>query len=375
MKSLLWITDSSLQEAILCTRDGQQVKEITINLNVEDLRKIECDELIVFLPANYINAKSFSSDTNNKEKRLAIFIAEFGHEIVDSPNELSFRYSKENKCFYWLKIKILEDLFAKLASLDMKITLLPDFFLLPPGETNPVPVLDRLLIRLKNGEGYSLEHNQLQHFKELFSNDDSINLSFDSITWIKSLAKKNFLRFIGNFFTAKAIDINFYNNPYSIAKFLFWLGLTKKKALLMCAMLIFSWIFLSIESIYLQKNISQTIEDTKKIFIEVNPKFTKLINTKAQIDQLVGQPNNTVPQTTANKKLLSEILPFLSTLNVSSLIYKPKSNEISLTINNISSFELGILTEAAKLKALKLNTDRLIIDSAGNFSGEVNVFL
>ena len=374
MRNLLWLTDVSMQDGILCFRDGLDIKQTPVKIEVNTLQKIECDELVVFIPSNHLNSQHFSTDVKNAEKRLAVFVSEFGHEILDSPNELTFRYSEKDSCFYWLKTDVFKDLFATFASLDMKIILLPDFFLLPPGESCAISARDRLLVKLKNGEGYSLAISESDYLKKIFSEEDLIDLSINPKHLTQSQSEKNFFDLVVYHFDAVNYDINFYNNSFSISKILFWLGLAKKNALAMVGMLISALLFLSVETWFLQNNISNTIKDTENIFLEVNPKFTRLINARAQIDQIVGQ-SNFVPISTIDSQSLRSALALVSNLNVSAITYKPKLNQISLFFTQINNTELSFLTEAIKIKKLELDTTKLSLGNDGNYSGEVYVYL
>ena len=374
MRNLLWLTDASMQDGILCFQEGQEIKRTPIKIEANTLQQIQCDELVVFIPSNHLNSQHFSNDLKNAEKRLAVFISEFGHEILDSPNQLTFRYSEKDSCFYWLKTDVFKDLFAKLASLDMKIILLPDFFFITRGDSSAINVQDRLLVRLKNGEGYSLAISESDYLNKIFPEIDYSNLSFKKGSLTKLQSEQNFIELAKHHFDSATYDINFYNNSFSIHKLLFWLELPKKYALVMAGMLLSALLFLSIESWILQKNISNTIKDTESIFLEVNPRFTKLINARAQIDQIVGNSRANISPD-IDLQFLSEFMQLISTLDISSLVYKPNLNQVSLSFSKISSFELDVITQAIKLKKFKLDTSKLTVDDMGNFSGEVNVFL
>ena len=374
MRNLLWLTDASMQDGILCFQEGQEIKRTPIKIEANTLQQIQCDELVVFIPSNHLNSQHFLTDLKNAEKRLAVFISEFGHEILDSPNQLTFRYSEKDSCFYWLKTDVFKDLFAKLASLDMKIILLPDFFFITRGDSSAINVQDRLLVRLKNGEGYSLAISESDYLNKIFPEIDLSNLSFKKGSLTKLQSEQNFIELAKHHFDASTYDINFYNNSFSIHKLLFWLELPKKYALVMAGMLLSALLFLSIESWILQKNISNTIKDTESIFLEVNPRFTKLINARAQIDQIVGNSRANISPD-IDLQFLSEFMQLISTLDISSLVYKPNLNQIGLSFSKISSFELEVITQAIKLKKFKLDTSKLTVDDMGNFSGEVNVFL
>lgn len=374
MRNLLWLTDASMQDGILCFQEGQEIKQTPIKIEANTFQQIQCDELVVFIPSNHLNSQHFSNDLKNAEKRLAVFISEFGHEILDSPNQLTFRYSEKDSCFYWLKTDVFKDLFAKLASLDMKIILLPDFFFITRGDSSAINVQDRLLVRLKNGEGYSLAISESDYLNKIFPEIDLSNLSFKKGSLTKLQSEQNFIELAKHHFDTSTYDINFYNNSFSIHKLLFWLELPKKYALVMAGMLLSALLFLSIESWILQKNISNTIKDTESIFLEVNPRFTKLINARAQIDQIVGNSRANISPD-IDLQFLSEFMQLISTLDISSLVYKPNLNQVSLSFSKISSFELDVITQAIKLKKFKLDTSNLTVDDMGNFSGEVNVFL
>lgn len=374
MRNLLWLTDASMQDGILCFQEGQEIKQTPIKIEANTFQQIQCDELVVFIPSNHLNSQHFSNDLKNAEKRLAVFISEFGHEILDSPNQLTFRYSEKDSCFYWLKTDVFKDLFAKLASLDMKIILLPDFFFITRGDSSAINVQDRLLVRLKNGEGYSLAISESDYLNKIFPEIDLSNLSFKKGSLTRLQSEQNFIELAKHHFDTATYDINFYNNSFSIHKLLFWLELPKKYALVMAGMLLSALLFLSIESWILQNNISNTIKDTESIFLEVNPRFTKLINARAQIDQIVGNSRANISPNT-DLQFLSEFMQLISTLDISSLVYKPNLNQVSLSFSKISSFELDVITQAIKLKKFKLDTSNLTVDDMGNFSGEVNVFL
>ena len=363
-----------MQDGILCFQDGRNIKQTPLKIEANELQTIQCDELIVFIPSIHLNSQHFSTDLKNAEKRLAVFVSEFGHEILDSPNQLTFRYSEKDSCFYWLKTNVFEDLFAIFASLDMKIIFLPDFFLLPHGESCAISARDRLLVRLKNGEGYSLALSESDYLKKIFSEEDLINLSIDPEHLTKSQSEKNFNELVDQHFHAVNYDINFYKNSFSISKILFWLGLGKKYALAMLGMLISALLFLSVETRLLQNNISNTIKDTENIFLEINPKFTKLVNTRAQIDQIVGQ-SNLAPISTIDIQSLRGALALVTNLNVSAITYTPKLNQITLLFTQINNIELSLLTEAIKIKRLELDATKLSLGKDGNYAGEVYVNL
>lgn len=374
MRNLLWLTDASMQDGILCFQDGRNIKQTPLKIEADELQTIQCDELIVFIPSIHLNSQHFSTDLKNAEKRLAVFVSEFGHEILDSPNQLTFRYSEMDSCFYWLKTHVFEDLFAIFASLDMKIIFLPDFFLLPHGESCAISARDRLLVRLKNGEGYSLALDESDYLKKIFSEENLINLSIVPEHLTKSQSEKNFNELVDQHFHAANYDINFYKNSFSISKILFWLGLDKKYALAMLGMLISALLFLSVETWLLHNNISNTIKDTENIFLEINPKFTKLVNTRAQIDQIVGQ-SNLAPISTIDIQSLRGALALVTNLDVSAITYTPKLNQITLLFTQINNIELSLLTEAIKIKKLELDATKLSLGKDGNYAGEVYVNL
>ena len=102
--------------------------------------------------------------------------------------------------------------------------------------------------------------------------------------------------------------------------------------------------------------------------------FTRLINARAQIDQIVGQ-SNLVPISTIDSQSLRSALALVSNLNVSAITYKPKLNQISLFFTQINNIELSFLTEAIKLKKLEFDITKLSLGNDGNYTGEVYVYL
>lgn len=374
MKNILWLKDFLTEEGTLYKYQQGILQSQEIKLDQAFLGGLTCDELIVLFPSELTNSRAFTSPATNEEKRLAIFLSQFGHEIIDEPSELYFHYSKTGSCYYWAKTHALNNLFIKLDALDIKVIALPDFFLLPAGQTSAIIIEDRILIRLSNGEGFALSVAELGYIETFFSKDVLAQLALTPNTKAFGKNDKRVLEELDANLILDGLDVNFYRNPLTISRILHWLHLSKKQALAMAGVLLLSYIFLSFESWNLKNNIAITKADTEKIFSEINPSFSKLVNAKAQIDNLLGE---VVPpkQDVILKENLRKISTLLSAFNIPKLTYKPSLGTVTVTLNQMNSINLNLLKQAVASFNFKIDISNLTADASGYYSGEVHVYL
>ena len=120
---------------------------------------------------------------------------------------------------------------------------------------------------------------------------------------------------------------------------------------------------LPILTLSVQKSIIDSYKDnTVKIFQELNPNFVRLVNPRAQIDDLTKN----VPFTTQPPSENLEFLPYVEKLTDSS-IKKIKINLSKKTINvsleNLSSLKMRALTELMTQFSITIDSTNLVEES------------
>ena len=162
--------------------------------------------------------------------------------------------------------------------LNNKIFLIPEYFLL--GETDTgvsVYTKHKSLIKSSDGRGFSIPNEHSDSFLESIAIDDLEEKSGDLEELQKQFLASN-----------DSSSINFLEFRPTIANVLNKLMITQRDVIAL------STIFLIMVSFpFIQKNILQSqIDDYKNetliIFKTLNPSFNRVINARAQIDQLLA---------------------------------------------------------------------------------------
>ena len=258
---------------------NKKIEEEEISLN--DLRDNIDPTSIIYLLLDSSKISTFNfkkEESETKEKYEARFFADNEDFLVnDISNQKFFSYSENNNDLVFLiDKKYYEKIQNELSKLNNKIFLIPEYFLLTETNTNvSVNTQNKLLIKLSDGRGFSIPKEQSHSFLVSIAIDDMEEKSED----LEDLQEQ--------FLASNDPTINLFKFKPTIANILNKLFITKRDVVALSA------IFLVIVSFpFIQKNILQIqIDDYKKetllIFKTLNPNFNRVVNARAQIDQLL----------------------------------------------------------------------------------------
>lgn len=281
MKQYIISTIFSSKKLNLVYFEGnKKIKEEEITLN--DLRSnIDTASIIYFLlDSSKISTFNFKKEeSETKEKYEARFFADKEDILVnDISNQKFFSFSENNNDLVFLIDKeYYENIQNELSKLNNKIFLIPEYFLLSEKDKDlSIKTKNKLLIKLSDGRGFSLPKEHSDSFLESIAIDHLDEKSGD----LENLQQQ--------FLASNDPSINFFKFRPTIANVLNKLMITKKDVVLLSAFLLIIVSFPFIQKNILQNQIDNYKKETLIIFKTLIPNFNRVINARAQIDQLLA---------------------------------------------------------------------------------------
>ena len=262
----------------VCFEDNKKIKEEEISLN--DLRNNIDTASIIYLLLDSSKISTFNfkkEESETKEKYEARFFADKEDILVnDISNQKFFSFSEDNNDLVFLIDKeYYENIQNELSKLNNKIFLVTEYFLLSETDRDiSVTTKNKLLIKLSDGRGFSLPKEHSDSFLE------SIAIDIEKKSGDLEDLQKQFL-------ASNDSSINLFKFRPTIANVLNKLMMTKKDVVLLSVILLIIVSFPFIQKNILQNQIDNYKKETLLIFKTLNPSFNRLINARAQIDQLL----------------------------------------------------------------------------------------
>ena len=270
---------SSMKLNLVCFEGNTKIKEEEISLS--DLKNnIDAASIIYFLlDSSKISTFNFKKEeSENKEKYEARFFADKEDFLVnDISNQKFFCFSENNNDLVFLIDKqYYENIQNELSKLNNRIFLIPEYFLLSGTDIDvSVNTKNKLLIKLSDGRGFSIPKEQSDSFLESIAIDDLEEKSLD----LEDLQEQ--------FLASNDSTINFFKFRVTLANVLNRLMITQRDVLALSAIFLIMVSFPFIQKNILQSQIDDYKKETLMIFKTLNPSFNRVINARAQIDQLL----------------------------------------------------------------------------------------
>ena len=114
----------------------------------------------------------------------------------------------------------------------------------------------------------------------------------------------------------------------------------------------------------LLSSITSYQSSTMEIFRQLNPNFTRLVNPKAQIDDLTRE----VPLQNANPIQNLEALSYIERLadeSIEKIDIDLMQRSVSVTVQNLPSYKLALMQEAIKIGSASIDSKGLLENSNG----------
>ena len=382
MKTRYIFTDSSLETIYdSFVVEGDQVHQTMIS----DLQEINTDKSIrkniIFFNSEFLNSCSLNEfDKSDDDKLLkAKFFSSHVDQLLLNPSELTFFPSSIDNIGIWGESCYLDKLKSKTFNL-RKSFFIPDYLLFFEQKNVVANLGSHYSLRLEDGRGYSGHQQKINALLEsniqILNDLDVLDASPKQLECLQnlehSLYKFDLSSQVHNFHTNHSSQLNILKTPLNINRLLYLdvigVGEFRNFAIpLLIALLLSISINVTIES---QNELVS--KETKQLFSNLGNQSVRLINPKAQIDQLVSEL-----QITDNKSQFDiKALDFLYNYPVDEL----ESIEVNLDeqfttlyLDGLSSEKLLILVNL--LNSSGLSTEENFVEAQNKLKGSIKVFL
>lgn len=382
MKTRYIFTDSSLETI----HNSFMVDNNTIHkTTVSDISEINNDKSVsknvIFFNAEFLNSCSLNGyDKSDKAALLkAKFFSLHDDQLLQNPSELSFFSSFSDNIGIWGESKQINELKNKTSNL-RKCFFMPDYLIFFEKKNVIANFGSHYSLRLADGRGYC-GHAQkinalLKSNAEILKKLDAIDVSSEELEFLKdldhSLNNLDLSSLVQKFHFHHSSSLNILKTPFNFNRLLSldvisMADFRKFAILLLTTFLISFSINTTIESRY--KLFS---EQTRLLLSSLGNQSVRLINPKAQIDQLINGLKISNNQNYFDDRVLS----LFDTFQVDELDKIEVNLDAKIAIlylDGLSSQKLNIIRNL--LKSLGLQTEENFAQVQNQFNGSIKVYL
>ena len=382
MKTRYIFTDSSLETIYNSfVVESDEIHETMIS----DLQEINEDKSIrkniIFFNSEFLNSCSLNEYNKSDNDKLlkAKFFSSHVDQLLLNPSELSFFSSSIDNIGIWGESCYLDELKNKTLNL-RKSFFIPDYLLFFEQKNVVANLGSHYLLRLEDGRGYSGQQQKINALLEsniqILNDLDVLDVSPMELECLQnlehSLNEFDLSSQVYNFHTNHSSQLNILKTPLNINRLLF-LDVISVGEFRNFAIPLLTTFLLSISiNITIESQNKLVSKETKQLFSNLGNQSVRLINPKAQIDQLISEL-----QILDNKsKFNFKILDFLNNYQLDEL----ESIEVNLDeqfttlyLDGLSSEKLMILINL--LNSSGLSTEENFAEVQNKLKGSIKVFL
>ena len=371
MKTRYIFTDSSLETIY---NSFVIENETILKTNINDLDEINKDKSIgkniIFFNAEALN--SCSLDEYDKSDKAELLKAKFfsGHDdqLLLNPSDLTFFSSFEDNIGIWGDSNYLDALKQK--TLDLRKSIfLPDYLLFFERKNIVVNLGSHYCFRLKDGRGYSGHYQKinalLKSNSKILDGLETRDVTTEELVFLQNLNhtsdELDLISLVKKYHLHHLSSLNLLKSPFNIGRLLS-LDLISFPDFKKFASLIFATFLVSLLiNATLKSQYEAVTKETKQIFLNLGNNSSRLVNPKAQIDQLV----NGLKISDNQNYLDSRILNFLDNYQITEL----KGIEINIDDKFSVIYLESLSSQKLKIIMSFLSSSNLIVEE--NFT-EVN---
>ena len=380
MKTRYIFTDSSLETIY---NSFVIENETILKTNISDLDEINSDKSIgkniIFFNAEALN--SCSLDEYDKSDKAELLKAKFfsGHDdqLLLNPSDLTFFSSFEDNIGIWGDSNYLDVLKQK--TLDLRKSIfLPDYLLFFERKNIVVNLGSHYCFRLKDGRGYSGHYQKinalLRSNTKILDGLETRDIVTEELVFLQNLNhtsdELDLISLVKKYHLHHLSSLNLLKSPFNIGRllsldFISFPDFKKFASLIFATFLVSLLINATLKSQY-----ESATKETKQLFLNLGNNSSRLVNPKAQIDQLVKGLKISDNQ----NYLDSRILNFLDNYQITEL----KGIEINIDdkfsviyLESLSSQKLNIIMSF--LSSSNLIVEENFTEVNNQFNGSIKV--
>ena len=371
MKTRYIFTDSNLETIY---NSFVIENETILKTNISELDEINDDKSIgkniIFFNAEALN--SCSLDEYDKSDKAELLKAKFfsGHDdqLLLNPSDLTFFSSFEDNIGIWGDSNYLDGLKQK--TLDLRKSIfLPDYLLFFERKNIVVNLGSHYCFRLKDGRGYSGHYQKinalLKSNTKILDGLETRDVVTEELVFLQNLNhtsdELDLISLVKKYHLHHLSSLNLLKSPFNIGRLLS-LDLISFPDFKKFASLIFATFLVSLLiNATFKSQYESVTKETKQLFLNLGNNSSRLVNPKAQIDQLVKGLKISDNQ----NYLDSRILNFLDNYQITEL----KGIEINIDDKFSVIYLESLSSQKLKIIMSFLSSSNLIVEE--NFT-EVN---
>ena len=331
--------------------------------------------IFVMIPSQLFGFMKYENTEGLKGEILrANVLIEVEDQLISDVSSLKFFYNEELNLASWIDLSIFESIANKFYEMDAEIILVPEHFLIQT-ERNTILLTDNsFVISFSDGSGFggsisslpdyldrlesnSFDLNSLEAFKE----NNNISHPIKDLIPVQKSWKETHSGFAKhlklssfNLFKRK-LSLNFLRSKFKLSYSESWIMAASLLIVLVAPLLI---------NHSLHSSIASYNENTMTIFQQLNPGFKRLVNPKAQIDDLTkGVPLQSLVSSQDLEAL--SYVEVLSDKSIQSININFEGSEIKANVENLSPLKLSLFKELANSKPIKISDSGLNKGSDG----------
>tara|TARA_A100001011_G_scaffold163296_1_gene171833 strand:+ start:2182 stop:3357 length:1176 start_codon:yes stop_codon:yes gene_type:complete len=350
--------------------NGEQKELKSLNLRDEELKILSGSNLFIMMPSGLFGFKEFKNDLGLKEDILkANIFSDIEDSLISDISNLEFFYIEKLNLAAWIDKNIFDDIKLFFNKIDAEIYIYPEHFLFWADNSNTLYFDEsNFNFSFKSFLGFSGSNFLLSDYAELLKSDGiEINslqvfssnneIKFAEYKFPKSTVKplrifhKNFLENL-SFFK----DINFFKRRFSYSFIRSKLKLNPYEIYFSAISIGLLLILPLAINISLDSSIKKYNEDTISIFRQLNPGFNRLVNPKAQIDDLTRD----IPKQVSLLNQELDVMKYIDQLkddSVKDIFIDILNNQLIVKVENLPQYKLDLIQSL-------LNQERVIINDA-----------
>ena len=270
-----------------------------LKTTISDLNEVNNDKSIgkniIFFNAEALNSCSLDEyDKSDKAELLkAKFFSSHDDQLLLNPSDLTFFSSFEDNIGIWGDSNYFNELKQK--TLDLRKSIfLPDYLLFFEQKNIVVNLGSHYSFRLKDGRGYSGHHQKinalLKSNTKILDSLETRDVATEELVFLQNINhasdELDLISLVKNYHLHHLSSLNLLKSPFNIGRLLS-LNLISFPDFKKFAALIFATFFVSLFiNSTLKYQYESVTNETKQLFSNLGNNSLRLVNPKAQIDQL-----------------------------------------------------------------------------------------
>ena len=332
--------------------------------------------IFVMIPSQLFGFMKYENKEGLKGEILrANVLIEVEDKLISDVSSLKFFYNAELNLASWIDSSIFESIAKRFYEMDAEIILVPEHFLIQ-GQRNTIFLTNHsFVISFADGSGFggsisslgdyldrldasSFDLNSLEVLKE---NNNISSHALNNFTHLQKSLKDLHISVAShlslslfNLFKRK-LSLQFLRSKFKLSYSESWVMAASLLVALVSPLLINS---------FLNSSIASYKENTMTIFQQLNPSFKRLVNPKAQINDLTKD----VPLQSVVSSQDMEALSYIETLSdesIRSININFDDREIKANVESLSPLKLSLFKELVQSKSVNINDSGLNKGSDG----------